>query len=336
MSVAIRPGGRSSNAGITATVFGASGFLGKYVVSRLGAVGVRVIVPYRGDELYLRHLKPMGDLGVVNFKKTSIRNLEDIEAAVDESNVVINLLGRQTETRRWSFNDINVSFPSVLAEVCAEKGVDRLIHVSALAAALDSPSAWARSKAVGEAALKEAFPSATILRPATLFGDEDKFLNRMAIISRHVPFFPLSNGGIAKQQPVHVDNVARAVFNALADPSTAGQTYSLAGPKVYTMKEITDFMYKSIDDSNNAVSVPQALSLAIGFAVEQLPGPWLSADEVRLQATDVVLPEGGAPGLEELGIAPSPMEEIAEHYLFMYKKSCPFIDNGRVYTPPPQ
>merc|ERR1712087_1017571 len=263
------------------------------------------------------------------------RSLEDIEAAVCESNVVINLLGRQTETRRWSFNDINVSFPSVLAEVCAEKGVNRLIHVSALAASLDSPSAWARSKAVGETAVKEAFPSATILRPATLFGDEDKFLNRMAIISRHMPFLPLSNGGIAKQQPVHVDNVARAIFNALTDPSTTGKTYSLAGPKVYTMKEIADFMFKAIDDSNNAVSLPQALNLAIGFAVEQLPGAWLCADEVRLQGTDIVLPEG-ALGLEDLGVTPSAMEEIAEHYLFMYKKSSPFIDDNKIYTPPPQ
>jgi NADH dehydrogenase (ubiquinone) 1 alpha subcomplex subunit 9 len=158
--------------------------LGKYVVNRFGKIGSKCILPHRGDEVDVRHLKLAGDLGVINPVESSIRSLADIEEAVAESNVVVNLCGKHFETMRWSFADVNTTFPAVLAQVCADAGVERLVHVSALDASVDSPSAWARSKALGEREVREAFPSATILRPATIFGDEDKFLNRIAKLSQ--------------------------------------------------------------------------------------------------------------------------------------------------------
>lgn len=176
--------GRSSVSGIRATVFGASGFLGRYVVNRLGKIGSVVVLPYRGSEVDVRHLKLCGDLGQINFVPSSIRSVEDIESAVSDSNVVINLLGKHLETLRWNFTDVNATFPGVLAEVCREQGVERFVHVSSLGAELDSPSSWQRSKALGEQAVKDAFPAATILRPATMFGDEDRFLNRIAKLSQ--------------------------------------------------------------------------------------------------------------------------------------------------------
>ena len=176
--------GRSSVSGIKATVFGSSGFMGKYVVNKLGKIGSTVVLPYRGDEINMRHLKLCGDLGQINFVPSSIRSVEDIEAAVAGSNVVINLLGKHLETSRWNFNDVNATFPGVLAEVCKEHGVERFVHVSSLGAELDSPSAWQRSKALGEQAVKDAFPAATVFRPATIFGDEDRFLNRIAKLSQ--------------------------------------------------------------------------------------------------------------------------------------------------------
>jgi len=332
LSVKTFSGGRSSTS-IQATVFGATGFLGRYVVSKLGQFGCRVIVPYRGDELYCRHLKVMGDLGQINFHNMSIRSLKDIEHSVSGSNVVINLLGKHFETRRWSFQDVNVSFPSALAEVCAEQGIDRFIHVSGLGASVESPSAWARSKALGEIGVKEALPSATIMRPATIFGDEDRILNRMVIMSRHLPFYPLVNGGQGKQQPVHVDDVATAIVEAVKNQTTAGKTYSLAGPKIYTMKELTDFVFEAVMDTNNCVSVPTSVGMAIGFGVEQLPNPFLTRDELRLQATDVVMGEAEL-GLGDLGITPGAMEDLAERYLFMYKKQSPFIDDKNYVRTP--
>ena len=182
--------GRSGVSGITATIFGSTGFLGKYVVNRFGRIGTRCILPHRGDEVDVRHLKLAGDLGAIYPIPSSIRSLSDIEAAVADSNVVINLVGKHFETMRWSFSDVNATFPAVLAQVCADVGVERLVHVSALGAYVDAPSAWARSKALGEEAVRDAFPSATILRPATMFGDEDKFLNRIAKLATTLPFYP--------------------------------------------------------------------------------------------------------------------------------------------------
>jgi len=329
-------GGRSSWSGTTATVFGGTGFLGRYVVSRLGAAGCRVIVPYRGDEHTIRHLKPMADLGQMNLFRMSIRNVDDIEEAVAGINLVINLLGngKQAETRRWSFQDVNSSFPSALAEVCAEQGVERFIHVSSVAASVDSPSAWARSKAVGEIGVSEAFPTATIMRATTLFGPEDRFLNRIAKLSRHLPFYPLLQGGKGKQQPVFVDDVAKAIFAAAGDPDTEAMTYQLGGPKTMTFKEITDFVYDQIGDPPRAVSVPDSIGMLTAFGVEQLPNPWLTCDELRYQTADVVC-EPGAPGLAEFGIKPKVMEEHAPLYLLMYKKGSPFVSEG-VYVKAPQ
>lgn len=176
--------GRSSVSGITATIFGASGFLGKYVCNKFGQIGSKCILPHRGDEVDVRHLKLTGDLGMINPVESSIRSIDDIEEAVAGSNVVINLLGKHYETMRWSYNDIHATFPGVLASVCAEQGVERFVHLSALGASHDSPSAWARSKIKGEESVMDAFPSATILRPATMFGDEDRFLNRIAKVSQ--------------------------------------------------------------------------------------------------------------------------------------------------------
>ena len=248
--------GRSSVSGHRITILGAGGFMGRYVTSRLGAVGCQMVLPYRGDELYMRHLKPMADLGAISFVKYSIRRLEDVEKVVAGSDVVINLIGLKSETkcaraagapprrprgwtrrrrspsrrrracgrgstrpalssarapctpspsrrRRWSYQDVNVTFPAVLGEVCTDHGVGRLIHLSALGAATDVDCGWLRSKALGEAAVKDAFPLATVLRPATCFGEEDKtFLNSKAKLCRHLPAFPLVDGGGArKSQP---------------------------------------------------------------------------------------------------------------------------------------
>ena len=236
-------GGRSSVAGATVTVFGATGFLGRYVCSRLGAMGARMLIPYRGDEIYTRHLRPMADLGGINFYDMSIRKVEEIERAVAGSSVVINLLGKHLETSRWSFQDAHASFPAVLGTIAAEQGVERVIHMSALGASAASPSAWARSKAVGEENIREAFPGTTILRCAPIFGDEDRLLNRIAKMSRAMPVLPLVDGD-AKQQPVFADDVARAVVQAMVDPACAGQTYSLCGPKAYSNKELAEYVFK--------------------------------------------------------------------------------------------
>ena len=147
----------------------------------------------------------------------------------------------------------------------------------------------------------------------------------MALFARHLPFIPLVEGGAALQQPVYVDNVAEAIIRTIEDSSALGKTYSLAGPKVYSTKEITDFVFKCIGDEGNSISVPRSIGMALHLAMEQIPAPWMTRDELLHQLSDVTLPEG-APGLESLGITPAPMEELANAYLFMFKKKSPFVD----------
>ena len=159
-----------TNSGITCTVFGSTGFLGRYVVHHVAKSGSRMILPTRCSENDRQHLKVMGDLGQIVQLDYGIRDEETIRYAVERSNVVINMVGREWETRNFSFEDVNVTFPKKLAEICADVGVRRLVHESALGAEEDHPSAYYRSKAAGEAAVREAFPSATIVRPAKIVG----------------------------------------------------------------------------------------------------------------------------------------------------------------------
>jgi len=328
--------GRSSVSGITATIFGASGFLGKYVVNRFGKIGTRCVIPHRGDDVDVRHLKLAGDLGVVNPVEMSIRSLHDIEAAVAGSNVVINLLGKHVETMRWSFTDVNTTFPDVLASVCADAGVERFIHVSSLGAYKDSPSAWQRSKALGEEAVREAFPGATILRPATMFGDEDRFLNRIAKLSQTLPLYPMLQQNVAmKQQPVYCDDVAAAIYAAATDSGRAmGKTIELAGPKVYTNGQLVEYVFDTIKEENNAVALPQTIGSAVAYGFQQLPNPWLTLDQYRRQSVDLVQADGSL-GFEELGITDlSTVEDIAERYLVRFRKMSMFIDNDEVVGQP--
>lgn len=328
-------GGRSSVSGITCTVFGASGFLGKYVVNKFGKIGSRVIIPHRGDEVDVRPLKLAGDLGMVQAHESSIRSLDDITSAVEGSNIVINLLGKHFETMRWSFADVHGSFPGVLAQVCAEAGVERFVHVSALGASYDSPSSFMRSKAVGEEAVREAFPAATILRPATIFGDEDKFLNRIAKLSQTLPFYPMVDAATTRQQPVFMNDVADAIFLAATDASAMGKTFDLAGPKVYTNKEIVDFVFDAIKEDSNAINLPKPIGYGVAFAMQQIPAPWMTVDEMRRKSVDLVKPEG-AMGFEELGITKklTAIEDVAERYLIRFREMSHFVEDGEVVNAP--
>ena len=210
--------------GITCTVFGATGFLGRYVTHHVAKSGSRMILPTRCGENERQHLKVMGDLGQIVQLDYSIRDEEAIRFAVERSNVGINLVGREWETRNFSFDDVNVNFAKKVAEISAEVGVRRLIHVSALGASVDHPSAYFRTKALGEEAVKEAFPSATIVRPAKMIGVEDRFLNVFAEHSRKYPAIPIIDGGDTLHQPVFVDDVAVAIRRIVHDELTSGQT----------------------------------------------------------------------------------------------------------------
>uniref|UniRef100_A0A1Y1KG50 NADH dehydrogenase [ubiquinone] 1 alpha subcomplex subunit 9, mitochondrial n=1 Tax=Photinus pyralis TaxID=7054 RepID=A0A1Y1KG50_PHOPY len=246
-------GGRSSFNGIVATVFGASGFIGRYVCNRLGKIGTQLILPYRGDFYPMQRLKLVGDLGQVLFQPYHLFDEESLDKAVRYSNVVINLVGRDWETRNFSFEDVHVKGARKIAEAAQRAGVKRLIHVSSLnvsekpkAHVLEGGSKFLASKWRGEKAVLEAFPCATIIRPSDVYGQEDRFL-RYYIHNwrRQVHYMPLwENGEKTIKQPLFVSDLAAGIVNAIKDPDSAGKIYQAVGPKRYLLSELVDWFYR--------------------------------------------------------------------------------------------
>ena len=218
------------------TVFGGSGFLGRHLVQRLAATGARVTVAVRNPESAL-FLKPMGDVGQITPVGADVRDGPAVAAAVQGADWVVNLVGVLYETRRQSFSAIHAQGAERIAKAAKAAGAKRLVHVSAIGANRHSSAAYARSKAAGEAAVAAAYPAATILRPSIIFGPEDDFFNRFAAMARVSVALPLFGGGETRFQPVYVGDVAAAVVKALTDEGTAGTTYELGGPRVYSFRQ---------------------------------------------------------------------------------------------------
>ncbi len=300
-----------------ATVFGGSGFVGRYIVRQLARDGWRVNVAVRDAE-YAKFLKPMGDVGQVTPMAVSIRDKAAVAAAVSGAEAVINLVGVLYESGNQNFEAIHHQGAKAVAEAAAAAGVARLVHISAIGADAASPSLYARTKAAGEAAVRSAFPGATIFRPSLVFGPEDGFFNRFAGLARVMPALPLFGGGKTRFQPVYVGDVADAAVHALGDAKTAGQTYELGGPTIYTFRQLMELMLREIRRKRCLVSVPFPIARLEARLLQVLPVPPLTVDQVRLLERDnIVAP--GAPGLVELGVKPTPVESVIPSYLDRFR-----------------
>ncbi|XP_076159011.1 NADH dehydrogenase [ubiquinone] 1 alpha subcomplex subunit 9, mitochondrial [Alosa pseudoharengus] len=314
-------GGRSSSSGIAATVFGATGFLGRYVVNRLGRMGSQIVVPHRCDQYDLMYLRPMGDLGQIIFMEWDARNKESIKRAIAHSNVVINLVGREWETRNYKFEDVFVTIPQQIAKATREAGITKLIHVSHLNADIRSPSKYLRNKAVGEIAVRDEFPDAIIMKPSEQFGREDRFFNHFANMRWFGKAVPLiAMGKKTVKQPVHVVDVAKAIVNAIKDPDANGKTYALVGPNRYLLHDLVEYAYAVAHRPFVAYPMPRPLYHFIASFFERTPfEPWTTRDKIdRFHTTDMKFP--GLPGLEDLGITPSTVEQKAIEILRRHRR----------------
>uniref|UniRef100_A0A803W7K9 NADH dehydrogenase [ubiquinone] 1 alpha subcomplex subunit 9, mitochondrial n=1 Tax=Ficedula albicollis TaxID=59894 RepID=A0A803W7K9_FICAL len=312
--------GRSSVSGIVATVFGATGFLGRYVVNRLGRIGSQVIIPYRCDQYDLMYLRPMGDLGQLLFMEWDCRDKDSIQRAVQHSNVVINLIGKEWETKNFKFEDEFVNIPQIIAQISKEAGVEKFIHISHLNADMRSPSKYLRNKAVGEKIVREEFPDAVILKPSEMFGREDRFLNHYANM-RWFGGVPLvSLGKKTVKQPVYVVDVAKAIINAIKNPDAKGKTYALAGPHRYLLYDMVEYIYTVSHHPFIPYPLPRPLYHLVARFFEMNPfEPWLTRDKIdRFHTTDMRFPD--LPGFEELGIEPTPLEQKAIEVLRRHRR----------------
>lgn len=299
-----------------ATVFGGSGFIGRYVVKRLAQQGYIVRVAVRDPEAAL-FLKPMGEVGQVVPLYSSVTNEATVHRAIEGAEVVVNLVGVLTESRKASFQAIHAEGAERIARIAAATGGRRLIHISAIGADPASPSRYAATKGKAETAVLAAFPGATILRPSLVFGLEDKFFNRFAAIARLAPFMPVISGD-TKMQPVFVGDVADAVMAALGSSATQGKVYELGGPRVWTFREILAFILKQTRRDKKLVDIPMGIARMQACILQHVPGKPLTPDQLLLLARDNVV-SFGALGLSDLGITPTPVELVVPGYLRRYQ-----------------
>ena len=300
------------------TVFGGSGFIGRYVVERLADRDAVVTVAVRDPEK-AKHLRPLGQVGQVTPVAANISDAAAVARVVEGADAVINLVGILYSQGRQNFKAIHADAPATLGRAAAEAGVARLIHISAIGASATAISEYQRSKAAGEAALRAAFPAATILRPSIVFGPEDGFFNLFGALARMLPALPLYGGGNTRFQPVYVGDVATAVVNALDDPASAGETYELGGPSVYTFAELMQIVLEQTRRRRLLVPVPFAVGEFQASLLGLLPKPPVTRDQIRSLKSDSVVGEG-ARTLADLAVQPTALEAIVPTYLSRYRR----------------
>jgi NADH dehydrogenase len=300
-----------------ATVFGGSGFIGRYVVRSLARADwlVRAAVRRPDEALFL---KVAGVVGQVTPVAANVRDRASVARALAGADAVVNLVGILHESGRQRFQAVQAEGARTVAEEAARAGATRLVHVSAIGADAASPSAYARTKAEGEAAVRQAFPAATILRPSIVFGPEDNFFNRFGQMALLSPALPLIGGGRTRFQPVYVGDVAAAIVSAIDMLGAAGQLYELGGPQVYSFAELMRRLLDNLGRRRMLVPLPFPIASLMGSVMQYLPNPQLTADQVKLLKRDNVVSEG-AKGLDALGITPTSVEAILPTYLDRFR-----------------
>jgi len=309
------------------TVFGGSGFLGAQVVRALARQGWRVRVavrqPGRGYKLRM-----LGNVGQIQVVQANARDPQSIARALDGAQACVNLVGVLYESGRQKFASVHAMGARNIAAAAKAAGVARFIQVSAIGAAETSSSIYARTKAQGEAAVRQVIPDATIVRPSIIFGQGDGFFNRFAALARVSPVLPLIGGGKTRFQPVFVGDVAAAIAACLTDEATAGKTYELGGPAIYSFKALLEMVRRETGRSPVLLPIPFVLAELIGVAGQiqaLVMPPILTVDQVALLHFDNVA-DHGLPGLAELGVTPTTVEAILPTYLRRYRKGGEFAD----------
>lgn len=303
------------------TVFGGTGFIGRQVVRALAKRGYRVRAAARNEGQGYR-LRMLGDVGQIEVVQANLRNRASVERALDGAVACVNLVGVLYETGRQGFQATQVMGAKTVAECAAAQGITRFVQMSALGANPDSASNYARTKAEGEAAVRAIIPSAVVIRPSIVFGPEDHFFNRFGQMAAISPVLPLV-GENTRFQPVFVGDVAAAIANAINDPAVAGQTFELAGPSIYTFRELMELVRRETGRNPVLLPVPWPIAKLIGVGGDiqaRFMAPSLTSDQVELLRHDNV-PAEGTSGPAELGVtSPTRVEAVIPTYLYRYRK----------------
>ena len=312
------------------TLFGGSGFIGSQAVRALARRGWRIRVAVRNPVLAIE-IQPLGDPGQIQFMRCDITNPADVAQAVRGADAVVNLVGVLHDAGgKRGFDAVHTEAAKTIAEAAKAAGVERLVQISAIGADAASPSAYGRTKAQAEAAVRDVYPDAVILRPSLVFGAGDSFLNRFAAMATMAPALPLIGGGETRFQPVYVGDVAEAIARGVTRADAAGRTYELGGPSLYTFREVLELVRRETGRDRMLVSVPFIVAKPLGSLLQlsRFVGltPPLTHDQVLMLEKDNVV-AADALGLSDLGIDhPAGMAAIAPSYLWRYRVGGQFAE----------
>ena len=314
------------------TIYGGSGFVGRYIAQRMARAGWRVRVAVRRPNEAM-FVKTYGTVGQVEPVLCNIRDDESVRASATGADAVVNCVGTFDAGGKNNFDAVQHEGAARIARIAAEQCVARMVHISAIGADVDSESEYARSKALGEAAVQEAFPNAVILRPSVIFGSEDAFFNRFAKMARLSPVLPLF-GAETRFQPVYVDDVANAAAKGALGEAEPG-IYELGGPDVDTFRGLLQDMLGTIRRRALILNLPSWVGAIVapvsGFisflTLGIVPQP-ITADQVKQLQSDNIVSDG-ARGFDDLGIQPTAMEAVLPSYLWQYRPDGQYNDITR-------
>ena len=312
------------------TIIGGSGFVGRHLVQKLASQGYRIRIGVRRPDL-AGHLQPLGGVGQIMPVQVNVRYPASVQSACQGADVVINLTGILAETGNQCFEAVHETGAETIARAAAGAGAEKLIHMSAIGADENSQSAYGRSKAGGETRVREAFPTATIIRPSIVFGPEDDFFNKFADMARFSMVLPLIGGGATRFQPVYVGDVAEAIARVVNFDQHEGKILELGGPEVFTFKELLEFVLKTTERKRVLLPIPWFAARIMGSVLGALPYSLLTRDQVTMLETDNVISdvaqkEGRT--LEGLGIKAETVAARVPSYLYRFRKFGQFTETG--------
>jgi uncharacterized protein YbjT (DUF2867 family) len=317
------------------TVFGGSGFVGRHVVRALALRGWRIRVASRRPDLAF-HLQPLGDVGQIHAVQANVRHPQSIAHALRDAQAAINLVGILQESGAQRFDAIHHLGAQSIAKAAKHAGTEVFVQMSAIGADPSGSSLYAKTKAFGEAAVRQILPDAVIMRPSVVFGPEDQFFNRFASMARLMPALPLIGGGATKLQPVFVGDAAAAIALAVDGKAAKGTIYELGGPEVATLRRIITFVLTVTGRRRRLIPVSFGRARSIAFVTQIIRKLSLglfpeiltiTSDQVKLLRRDnIVAPQAEAEGrtLRGLGITPEPFETVVPSYLYRYRKTGQF------------
>ena len=308
------------------TVFGGSGFIGRYLVHCLAKRGHRIRVAVRRPDL-AGHLHPLGTVGQIKPIQANLRYRWSIDRAIENSDAVVNLVGILQEAGRQSFDAVQAFGPRAIGEAARAAGISNVVHVSAIGADRPTTIPYLRSKAEGEAGIQEAAPETVVMRPSIVFGPEDNFFNRFASMSRFAPALPLIGGGETRFQPVYAGDVAEAIARAVDGEAQPGGIYELGGPEVLTFRQCLERMLQVTGRKRAMLPIPFGIAQTMGRVLQYLPGKILTADQVRMLRFDTVVSDRAraeARTLQGLGIEPTALDLVLPTYLARFREQGEF------------